>query len=268
VILADPDRVQQVIWNLLSNAIKFTPTDGVIDLVVSRHGSDVEIVVRDTGIGIHPEFVPYVFERFRQADVGSRRQYGGLGLGLAIVRHLVELHGGSVRAESAGEGLGATFRIVLPARAVRQDAVPAFPAVPRPPHSPAGARLDGVRVLVVDDEADARDLFGSILRGAGAEVDLADSADRAIDILATRPPRVLVSDIEMPGRDGYELLETARARAGSSHPFAAIAVTAYARDVDRERAIDAGFDLHLPKPVEPDDLIAAIASLAMALDVR
>ena len=268
VILADPDRVQQVIWNLLSNAIKFTPTDGVIDLAVSRHGSDVEIVVRDTGIGIHPEFVPYVFERFRQADVGSRRQYGGLGLGLAIVRHLVELHGGSVRAESAGEGLGATFRIVLPARAVRQDAVPAFPAVPRPPHSPAGARLDGVRVLVVDDEADARDLFGSILRGAGAEVDLADSADRAIDILATRPPRVLVSDIEMPGRDGYELLETARARAGSSHPFAAIAVTAYARDVDRERAIDAGFDLHLPKPVEPDDLIAAIASLAMALDVR
>ena len=268
VIVADPDRVQQVIWNLLSNAIKFTPTDGVIDLAVSRHGSDVEIVVRDTGIGIHPEFVPYVFERFRQADVGSRRQYGGLGLGLAIVRHLVELHGGSVRAESAGEGLGATFRIVLPARAVRQDAVPAFPAVPRPPHSPAGARLDGVRVLVVDDEADARDLFGSILRGAGAEVDLADSADRAIDILATRPPRVLVSDIEMPGRDGYELLETARARAGSSHPFAAIAVTAYARDVDRERAIDAGFDLHLPKPVEPDDLIAAIASLAMALDVR
>jgi len=268
VILADPDRVQQVIWNLLSNAIKFTPTDGVIDLAVSRHGSDVEIVVRDTGIGIHPEFVPYVFERFRQADVGSRRQYGGLGLGLAIVRHLVELHGGSVRAESPGEGLGATFRIVLPARAVRQDAVPAFPAVPRPPHSPAGGRLDGVRVLVVDDEADARDLFGSILRGAGAEVDLADSADRAIDILATRPPRVLVSDIEMPGRDGYELLETARARTGSSHPFAAIAVTAYARDVDRQRAIEAGFDLHLPKPVEPGDLITAIASLAMALDVR
>ena len=268
VILADPDRVQQVIWNLLSNAIKFTPTDGVIDLAVSRHGSDVEIVVRDTGIGIHPEFVPYVFERFRQADVGSRRQYGGLGLGLAIVRHLVELHGGSVRAESPGEGLGATFRIVLPARAVRQDAAPALPAVPRTPHSPAGARLDGVRVLVVDDEADARDLFGSILRGAGAEVDLADSAGRAIDILVARPPRVLVSDIEMPGRDGYELLETARARAGSSHPFAAIAVTAYARDVDRQRAIEAGFDLHLPKPVEPGDLITAIASLAMALDVR
>jgi len=268
VILADPDRVQQIVWNLLSNAIKFTPTDGVIDLAVSRHGSDVEIVVRDTGIGIHPEFVPYVFERFRQADVGSRRQYGGLGLGLAIVRHLVELHGGSVRAESAGEGLGATFRIVLPARAVRHDAVPAFPAVPPAPRAPAGARLDGVRVLVVDDEADARELFGSILRGAGAEVDLADSAGAAIDILAARPPRVLVSDIEMPGRDGYELLEAARARTGSGHPFAAIAVTAYARDVDRRRAIDAGFDLHLPKPVEPDDLIAAIASLAMALDVR
>ena len=268
VILADPDRVQQVIWNLLSNAIKFTPTDGVIDLAARRHGSDVEIVVRDTGIGIHPEFVPYVFERFRQADVGSRRRYGGLGLGLAIVRHLVELHGGSVRAESAGEGLGATFRIVLPARAVRHDAVAAFPSVPPAPRPPAGARLDGVRVLVVDDEADARDLFGSILRGAGAEVELADSADAAIDILAARLPRVLVSDIEMPGRDGYELLETARARAGSDQAFAAIAVTAYARDVDRRRAIDAGFDLHLPKPVEPDDLIAAIASLAMAMDVR
>ena len=268
VILADPDRVQQIVWNLLSNAIKFTPQDGVIDLAVTRSGNEVEIVVRDSGIGIHPEFVPYVFERFRQADVGSRRRYGGLGLGLAIVRHLVELHGGSVRAESPGEGLGATFRIVLPARAVQRDAARALPAVRQPLRSSAGARLDGVRVLVVDDEPDARDLFGSILRGAGAEVDLADSADAAIDILAAHPPRVLVTDIEMPGRDGYELLEAARARAGSSHPFAAIAVTAYARDVDRRRALDAGFDLHLPKPVEPDDLIAAIASLAMPLDVR
>jgi signal transduction histidine kinase/ActR/RegA family two-component response regulator len=268
VILADPDRVQQIVWNLLSNAIKFTPQDGVIDLTVTRSGNGVEIVVRDTGIGIHPEFVPYVFERFRQADVGSRRRYGGLGLGLAIVRHLVELHGGSVRAESTGEGQGATFRIVLPARAVQRDAVPAFPAVDPPPRASAGARLDGVRVLVVDDEADARDLFGSILGAAGAEVDLADSAATALDILAARPPRVLVTDIEMPGRDGYELLEAARATAGSSHPFAAIAVTAYARDVDRRRALEAGFDLHLPKPVEPDDLIAAIASLAMALDVR
>jgi signal transduction histidine kinase/ActR/RegA family two-component response regulator len=268
VILADPDRVQQIVWNLLSNAIKFTPQDGVIDLGVARSGNEVEIVVRDSGIGIHPEFVPYVFERFRQADVGSRRRYGGLGLGLAIVRHLVELHGGSVRAESPGEGLGATFRIVLPARAVQRDAGRAFPAVRQPQRPSAGARLDGVRVLVVDDEPDARDLFGSILRGAGAEVDLADSADTAMDILAAHPPRVLVSDIEMPGRDGYELLEAARARAGSSHPFAAIAVTAYARDVDRRRALDAGFDLHLPKPIEPDDLIAAIASLAMPLDVR
>jgi signal transduction histidine kinase/ActR/RegA family two-component response regulator len=266
VILADPDRIQQIVWNLLSNAIKFTPQDGVIDLTATRSGNGVEIVVRDTGIGIHPEFVPYVFERFRQADVGSRRRYGGLGL--AIVRHLVELHGGSVRAESPGEGQAATFRIVLPARAVQRDAVPASPAVHPPPRTSAGARLEGVRVLVVDDEADARDLLGSILGAAGVEVELTDSAAAALDVLAARPPRVLVTDIEMPGRDGYELLAAARATAGPGHPFAAIAVTAYARDVDRRRVLDAGFDLHLPKPVEPDDLIAAIASLAMPLDVR
>jgi signal transduction histidine kinase/CheY-like chemotaxis protein len=267
-IAADPDRVQQIVWNLLSNAIKFTPNEGTIDLAVTRTGNAIEIVVRDTGIGIHPEFVPYVFERFRQADVGSRRRYGGLGLGLAIVRHPVELHGGSVRAESRGEGLGATFRVVLPARAVRRDAAPVVTAAPEVPPGVARSRLDGVRVLIVDDEADARDLFGAILRGAGADVDLADSAAAALDIIAARPPQLLVTDIEMPGRDGYELLEAARARAGSSHPFTAIALTAYARDVDRRRSLDAGFDLHLAKPVDPDDLIAAIASLMMAFDVR
>jgi signal transduction histidine kinase len=266
LIVADPDRVQQIVWNLLSNAIKFTPADGTIDLIVTRAGNDIEIVVRDTGIGIHPEFVPYVFERFRQADVGSRRQYGGLGLGLAIVRHLVELHGGSVRAESAGEGLGATFRIVLPARAVQRDAEPLAPAVPESRRGVAGSRLDGVRVLVVDDEADARELFGSILRAAGANVDVAESAAVALEIMAARPPRVLVTDIEMPGRDGYELLEGAR-RAVPGYPFAAIALTAYAREADKRRSLAAGFDLHLAKPVEPSDLVAAVASLAMPLDV-
>ena len=268
LIVADPDRIQQIVWNLLSNAIKFTPNDGTIELAATRNGNDIEIVVRDTGIGIHPEFVPYVFERFRQADVGSRRQYGGLGLGLAIVRHLVELHGGNVRAESPGEGLGTTFRIVLPARAVQRDAAPAGPALPEPKRSVERGRLDGVRLLVVDDEADARDLFRSILQKAGAEVDVAESAAAALDIMAARPPRVLVTDIEMPSRDGYELLEAARAAAGRSQPFAAVAVTAYARDVDRRRSLDAGFDLHLSKPVDPDDLVAAVVSLTMPLDVR
>jgi signal transduction histidine kinase/ActR/RegA family two-component response regulator len=268
VIVADPDRVQQIVWNLLSNAIKFTPKDGTIELAAARNGDDVEIVVRDTGIGIHPDFVPYVFERFRQADVGSRRQYGGLGLGLAIVRHLVELHGGHVRAESPGEGLGTTIRLVLPARAVQRDAAPAVPAAPEPPRHVGRGRLDGVRVLVVDDEPDARDLFRSILHKAGAEVDVAESAAAALAIMAARPPRVLVTDIEMPGRDGYELLEAARAVAGRSQPFAAVAVTAYARDVDRRRSLDAGFDLHVSKPVDPGDLVAAIVSLTMPMDVR
>jgi CheY-like chemotaxis protein len=157
---------------------------------------------------------------------------------------------------------------VLPARAAQRDAAPVAPPVPESPRSVARGRLDGVRVLVVDDEPDARDLFESILRHAGAEVDVAESAAAALEVMDARPPRVLVTDIEMPGRDGYELLEAARAGARRGRPFAAIAVTAYAREVDRRRALDAGFDLHLPKPVDPDDLVAAIASLAMPIDVR
>jgi len=267
VILADPDRVQQIVWNLLSNAIKFTPRNGVIDLAVSRAGQDIEIVVTDSGIGIHPEFVPYVFERFRQADVGTRRRYGGLGLGLAIVRHLVELHGGSVRAESAGENRGATFRVLLPARAARRSPPADRTERPVPPAAAAGGRLDGVRVLIVDDEPDARDLFASILRSAGAAVETAASAADALDIIGSRPPQVLISDIEMPDRDGYELLRTVREQTGRRTTFPAIAVTAYARDVDRRRALDAGFDAHLAKPVEPADLVAAVASLLFPIDV-
>ena len=268
IVLADPDRLQQVVWNLLSNAIKFTPQQGVIELTATRTGEDIEIVVRDSGIGIDPDFVPYVFERFRQADVGTRRRYGGLGLGLAIVRHLVELHGGSVRAESAGEGQGATFRIVLPARSMRRESSPDIPIARPAAVLPSVARLDGTRVLIVDDEDDARELFVSILRRAGAEVESAASAADAIDILSQRPPRVLVSDIEMPGRDGYELLEMARARIPPGQPFASVAVTAYARAVDKRRALDAGFDAHLAKPVEPEELLAAVASLISPIDVR
>ena len=210
-ILADPDRVQQIVWNLLSNAIKFTPDEGTIRVSVAQAGEGVEIVVSDSGIGIHPEFLPYVFERFRQADAGTRRRYGGLGLGLAIVRHLVELHGGSVRAESAGEGRGATFRVTLPARAARRDSRPDQPVAGTLTRRRGRARLDGVRVLVVDDEADARELFASILQAAGAAVTTAGSAAEARELMAAQPPQVLLSDIEMPGEDGYQLVKQARA---------------------------------------------------------
>jgi signal transduction histidine kinase/ActR/RegA family two-component response regulator len=267
MILADPDRVQQIVWNLLSNAIKFTPAEGTIRVQVAQSGEGVEIVVSDSGIGIHPDFVPYVFERFRQADVGTRRRYGGLGLGLAIVRHLVELHGGSVRAESGGDGRGATFRVVLPSRAARRGSRPDQPVASTRSTRSAPARLNGVRVLVVDDEADARELFTSIVQRAGARASSAGSAADALAAMAIAPPQVLLSDIEMPGEDGYQLLQRARAQ-NAGNPFIAIAITAYARPVDKQRAIDAGFDWHLAKPVEPDDLLAVIGSLLAPANAR
>jgi CheY-like chemotaxis protein len=227
---------------------------------VAHQGEGVEIAVSDTGIGINPEFVPYVFERFRQADAGSRRRFGGLGLGLAIVRHLVELHGGSVRADSHGEGRGATFRVTLPARAARRDSRPDQPVASTLLKPVGRARLDRIRVLVVDDEADARELFASVLRGAGAVVTMAANAAEARHQLATNPPQVLVADIEMPEEDGYELIHAVRS-GGGPQQLIAVAVTAYARDVDKQRALGAGFDWHLAKPVEPDDLIGVIASL-------
>jgi signal transduction histidine kinase/ActR/RegA family two-component response regulator len=259
-VIVDPDRVQQIVWNLLSNAIKFTPEGGRVELVLKRHQSTFEIVVSDTGVGIDPDFLPFVFDRFRQADGGSRRRYGGLGLGLAIVRHLTELHGGTATAESAGLGMGATFRIQMPVRAPRSDK-PASQV-----RSDAGApkresvRLDGIRVLVVDDEEDARELFGSIVEAAGAIVQTASSAEEAMEVLARGGVQVLLSDIEMPAQDGYGLLKHARAN-GTTTPFVAIAITAYAHSSDRRRALDAGFDCHLPKPVEPAELVSVIASL-------
>ena len=266
-ILADPDRVQQIVWNLLSNAIKFTPNEGTIRVSVAQANEAFEIVVSDSGIGIHPEFVPYVFERFRQADAGSRRRFGGLGLGLAIVRHLVELHGGSVRAESSGEGRGASFHVTLPARAVRRDSRTDLPVASAIMPRAETARLDDVRVLAVDDEPDARELFASILRGAGASVRTAGSAAEALRLMKAEPPQVLVSDIEMPDEDGYQLVEQARTQVGRKHPFLAVAVTAYARDTDRRRALDAGYDWHLAKPIDPDDLVGAIASLLRPVNV-
>ena len=259
-IVADPDRLQQVVWNLLSNAIKFTPEGGTVRLDLRATESQVEISVTDTGSGISPEFLPHVFERFRQADAGSRRRYGGLGLGLAIVRHLVELHGGTVAAHSEGDDRGATFRVSLPMRPVRLDEGTERAPTKGSRLRPDGDRLDGVRALVVDDEADARELFASILVSAGAEVLTAPSAADALRVLDAGGIDVLLSDIEMPGEDGYELLQHAiAARVGQ--PLVAIAVTAYARTADRRRALDAGFQWHLSKPVEPAELVAVIASL-------
>jgi CheY-like chemotaxis protein len=259
-VFGDRERLQQVVWNLLSNAIKFTPEGGTVRLQLARTENQVEIVVSDTGSGISPEFLPYVFERFRQEDGGSKRRYGGLGLGLAIVRHLVELHGGTVSAASDGDNQGATFRVSLPIRAVRADAGAGRAPAMGTRLASSAERLDGIRVLVVDDEADARELFGSILLSAGAQVSTASSAADALRILAEEPVDVLVSDIEMPGEDGYTLLEQAvKARGGT--PVPAIALTAYARAADRRRALDAGFKWHLAKPVEPSELVSAIAAV-------
>jgi CheY-like chemotaxis protein len=258
-IVADPDRLQQIAWNLMSNAIKFTPEGGSVQLRLTSTEAQVEIAVTDTGMGITPDLLPYVFERFRQGEAGSRRRFGGLGLGLAIVRHLVELHGGTVTAESAGENEGATFRVILPVRPARSDEGAAHaPAHGMRPRA-SDLRLDRLTVLVVDDEADARELFASILDASGASVLTATSADEAMRILRSGPVDVLVSDIEMPGEDGYSLLR--RANAERDTPLPAIAVTAYARAVDRRRAHEAGFASHLAKPVEPEELVGAIASV-------
>ncbi len=269
-VAGDPDRLQQVVWNLLSNAIKFTPRGGCVQLRLERVDSRMEITVADTGRGIAPEFLPYVFERFRQAEAASSRAHGGLGLGLAIVRHLVELHGGVVRAASEGTDRGATFTVSLPIAAMR-----ASPSEGRV-HPTARGRvpferapnLDGVRVLVVDDEPDTRNLVAKVLQQCGAIVSTVASAAEALEAFEGGPPDVLVTDIGMPGEDGYALIRKIRARApeqGGRVPAAAL--TAYARVDDRMRTLSAGFQLHVPKPVEPAELATVVATLAGRTDV-
>jgi len=257
-IMADPDRLQQIVWNLLSNAVKFTPEGGIVRLNVARVDSSVEIVVSDTGIGINAGFLPHVFDRFRQSDTGTRRRFSGLGLGLAIVRHIVELHGGTVSAESAGDGKGAMFRVVLPARPIPASARPLAEDARTATAERRRVWLDGVRVLIVDDEPDARELFASVLEAAGASVMVASSAAGAILIMRDETVHVLLSDIEMPGEDGYQLLKRARAQHSA---LIAIAVTGYARKTDRQRAIESGFDAYLSKPVDPTELVEVIAGL-------
>lgn len=268
VVSGDRGRLQQVIWNLLSNAIKFTPKGGKVRIQLERVSSSVEITVSDSGKGISPEFLPYVFERFRQADAGITRTHGGLGLGLSIVRHLVELHGGTVRAESEGEDKGATFVVRLPVAPVRRGRAKA--QGPRTHTAPIGGfdcppELTGVRVLVVDDEADTRSMLAVVLGQCEADVRTASSASEALATLDAHDgwrPDLLVSDIGMPDEDGYSLIKKIRERPteqGGSIP--AVALTAYARLEDRMQALAAGFQIHVAKPVEPAELILVIRSL-------
>lgn len=251
IISADPDRMRQVIWNLLSNAIKFTQKGGHIDVRADRSGSNAVVVVRDDGQGIHPEFLPHVFERFRQWESGSSRSVGGLGLGLAIVRHLVELHGGEVSASSEGVGKGAEFTITIPA--LERGASAQQPGLE---DLPAGSDLAGIKLLLVEDEDETRFMLRTILERFGAEVTTASSADEALTKLDGTHD-VLVSDLAMPGMDGTEFIATVRS-AGDSAALPAIALTAFGQNHDRERALEAGFDSYLRKPVEPERLVAAI----------
>jgi CheY-like chemotaxis protein len=264
-ISADPDRLQQVMWNLLSNAVKFTPQGGRVEVELRRDGAHAVLRVSDTGQGITPEFLPHVFERFRQADMGTTRRHGGLGLGLAIVRHLVELHGGTVQAESDGEGRGASFRLTLPLKAAAPAArFEGAAAAPVPAEQEAQMPwLEGKSVLLVEDDADAREMLRSLLEGRGARVTAAASAAEAWEALGLSRFDVLVSDIGMPVEDGYGLVRRLREReAERGGRLPAVALTAYARDEDRTRALLSGFHAHVAKPVNPAELVAVVASLA------
>ncbi len=270
LISADGDRLQQVMWNLLSNAIKFTPAGGKVRVWLRRGPDGLTIGVEDNGAGIDDEFLPYVFDRFRQADSSTTRQHGGLGLGLAIVRHLVELHGGTVHAESPGRGHGATFTLTLPwaDRAERvRTTLPTMPATgdvaaPEPPR--ATELLAGVHILIVDDEADARELLRSAFAQLGARVRVAGSADEAMAAIAEARPHVVVSDIGMPGEDGYALVQRLRAAERDGQHLPAVALTAYATGDDVKRALAAGYDLHVAKPVDAVTFARTLAELAGA----
>jgi signal transduction histidine kinase/ActR/RegA family two-component response regulator len=268
-VKGDPARLQQIAWNLLSNAVKFTPRGGHIDVRLERADGNAEIAVADTGIGIKPEFLPHVFERFRQADASTTRRHGGLGLGLAIVHELAEMHGGSVRVASSGENLGTTFTVSLPL-APAKDGVPSTgpqpsdlagqPAIASDPLAER-ASLAGLHVLVVDDEADARELMRRLLSEGEATIEAVASCDEALAALERSRPHVLVSDIGMPGKDGYDLIQAVRERF-DERALPAIAMTAYAQAEDRRRALHSGYQAHLAKPVDAKLLRAAVAYLA------
>jgi CheY-like chemotaxis protein/two-component sensor histidine kinase len=256
LVSGDSARLQQVMWNLLSNAVKFTPKGGRIEVRVEQDASIAQIVVSDTGKGISPEFLPYVFDYFRQEDGTTTRKFGGLGLGLAIVHHLVELHGGTVQASSPGEGQGATFTVKLPLTGIVKE--PAFESESQV----AAFNLSQLRILVVDDEADMRELLVAILSEYGAQVRVAASAAEALTVLDQFKPDVLISDIGMPDVDGYMLMRQLRQllpQQGGRIP--AIALTAYAGELNQQQALEAGFQRHIAKPVEPYELVKTIAAL-------
>ena len=260
IVEADPNRLQQILGNLLSNAIKFTPEGGAIDITLATAGPSVRITVSDTGEGLLPEIAPHIFDRFRQADSTITRQYGGLGLGLAIVRHIVELHGGTVQASSEGPGLGTTMTVRLPVAGPASS--PEDQARRRGAARPAalGGTLDDLRILVVDDEYDARELLSAVLEAAGATVTLVGSAGEALEALAKHPADVLLSDLAMPQRDGYDLMSELRTR-GLAGGMVSIALSAQARPEDRERALSVGFDAHIAKPIDPEALAETIRRL-------
>jgi signal transduction histidine kinase/CheY-like chemotaxis protein len=262
-VSGDPTRLQQVFWNLLTNAIKFTPKDGRVDVLLERVNSHLEVTIHDSGIGIKPEILPHVFERFRQADSSTTRSYGGLGLGLSIVKSLIELHGGTVRAQSPGENQGSTFIVALPLAPIRVGEKREHPASLKP-----GAlefervRLPGVKVLVVDDEPDARELLKRVLSQCEAEVTTAQNGREGLELIRAAKPDVIVSDIGMPGMDGYEFIrEVRRLMPADAARIPAIALTAFARSEDRTKAMLAGYQVHVAKPIEPQELVVTVGSL-------
>jgi signal transduction histidine kinase len=258
LLLADAHRLQQVFWNVLSNAVKFTPAGGTIRISLQRSAGAIECEIADTGVGIRREVLPFVFDRFRQADSSTARVHGGLGLGLAIVRHIVELHGGTVRAASAGEGYGATFTLRLPIAEIRIGDAPAGTTPPATARAPSAPALLGRTVLVVEDHDDARELIGGVLQASGARVISAPTTRDALQRAALIRPDVLVADLGLPGEDGYALLRQVRAL----YPgIPALALTAYARTSDRDQALAAGFNRHVVKPVDPDLLVEFVVAI-------
>jgi nitrogen-specific signal transduction histidine kinase/CheY-like chemotaxis protein len=277
-ISGDPSRLQQVIWNLVNNAVKFTPKDGRVEVALRRLDSHVEIRVSDNGQGINPALLPSIFERFSQGDASSKREHAGLGLGLAIAKQLVEMHGGTISAESAGEGKGATFIVKLPLTPAHKPAANATDQVKVGAAAPVDSTarqaeqednsqaadpvdLTGIRVLVVEDDADSRALLRRILTGCGAETLEASSVSQALSAIANFNPHLLISDLGMPGEDGFDLIRAVRDRGYSPQEMPAVALTALARTQDRSRALSAGFQMHMSKPVDARELTMVIGSL-------